>query len=1091
MKKMVTKALVCMTILTMVGASGLASVHSQNDTSAVSDTLFDDIAARKCYDETEYTIGSRDWSIVASYLIPESASGLAYDGTYLYCGIYGTNGGQIYRISPQNGSYTLLFTGPQDDAFGLTYDGQYLWTTHHPTTPAVALKLGWDGSILTQFNLPTRYMSGIAYDNGNFWVAQYYPDPSQIYKVNSTGAVLQQFTAPDNQPWDLCLENEFLWMADYWGDSLYRINRTTGSLVESHDSEGVDPAGIVFDGQYLWYIDNGATYNYDTLYKVDLLGAGTPVIYFPVTMHDYGPVTIGQSATWNATVQNTGTAPLIITDVVIPSSVDVSCPLTFPVTIPAGNQTVIPLVFTPQTPVPLNVVVTVQSNDPLHPEVDLTLLGNGVSSGPDIQLPETSHNYGSIRMHATKRWFMEIQNVGDTTLTISSIVSDDAQFYLDDTVSFPIDIGVVGSVQIPVWYQPDTVNQTEATLTITSNDPDENPFLVTVTGTGIQATYPIGEQLWEYYITTGYDNSPKAIAPIDDISGDGISDVIVCSEDNYIRCFNGNAHGTCEILWEHEIYAGSVYSQRGLIVVDDIDNDGYQDVIVGAAWGGRLIKAISGKTGGTIWVHDTHEYGDGGWVYQVDSRYDYNGDGVLDILAATGDDATDTGPKRVYCLNGLNGVSIWECPLGGPVFSVIGIEDFTGDGIPDALAGCSNEAESIGYARGINGVTGSQMWSFQVPGTSVWALAQLDDLSGDGIKDVVIGDFAGYLYALNASNGNQLWTNSIGNFIITQLVVLDDVNSNGHPDIVPIQYGTIVWTLDGYTGQFIWNQAVADKPACIARSEDVSGDGINDVFVGTLYVNNYCYFMDGVDGTTLASFPISTPVDAIAAIPDVVGDRSMEMVVGGRDGRVVCYSGGLGAIPVHADFTADVTEGIVPLTVQFTDLSTGYETTIISWKWDFDGDGTIDSEQQHPMWVYSEPGTYTVSLTVSDGEFSDTETKIDYIVVLPLPNKPDVSIGEITGGLLSVSAEVFNNGTADATDVNWSIELAGGLVLLGKTKTGTIDSLPIDDSIVITDKPVIGLGKVTITVTVEVSGEEPMTKSASGFLLFFFVLGVK
>ncbi|PNX48718.1 MAG: hypothetical protein BV459_01785, partial [Thermoplasmata archaeon M11B2D] len=72
-----------------------------------------------------------------------------------------------------------------------------------------------------------------------------------------------------------------------------------------------------------------------------------------------------------------------------------------------------------------------------------------------------------------------------------------------------------------------------------------------------------------------------------------------------------------------------------------------------------------------------------------------------------------------------------------------------------------------------------------------------------------------------------------------------------------------------------------------------------------------------------------------------------------------------------------------------------------------------------------------------------------------------------------------------------SIELAGGLVLLGKTKTGTIDSLPIDDSIVITDKPVIGLGKVTITVTVEVSGEEPMTKSASGFLLFFFVLGVK
>ena len=79
-----------------------------------------------------------------------------------------------------------------------------------------------------------------------------------------------------------------------------------------------------------------------------------------------------------------------------------------------------------------------------------------------------------------------------------------------------------------------------------------------------------------------------------------------------------------------------------------------------------------------------------------------------------------------------------------------------------------------------------------------------------------------------------------------------------------------------------------------------------------------------------------------------------------------------------ADFEGFPTEGAAPLDVFFEDYSTG---DIISWQWDFDNDGTIDSEEPYGQWRYWEPGTYSVSLTVSDGLNEDTEIKEDYITV--------------------------------------------------------------------------------------------------------------
>ena len=80
--------------------------------------------------------------------------------------------------------------------------------------------------------------------------------------------------------------------------------------------------------------------------------------------------------------------------------------------------------------------------------------------------------------------------------------------------------------------------------------------------------------------------------------------------------------------------------------------------------------------------------------------------------------------------------------------------------------------------------------------------------------------------------------------------------------------------------------------------------------------------------------------------------------------------------PPVAGFTADPNTGPAPLTVQFTDTSTG---VIDSWSWNF-GDGN-NSMAQSPSHTFTDPGTYTVTLTVANSGGSNSTSR--EIVVAP------------------------------------------------------------------------------------------------------------
>ncbi len=104
---------------------------------------------------------------------------------------------------------------------------------------------------------------------------------------------------------------------------------------------------------------------------------------------------------------------------------------------------------------------------------------------------------------------------------------------------------------------------------------------------------------------------------------------------------------------------------------------------------------------------------------------------------------------------------------------------------------------------------------------------------------------------------------------------------------------------------------------------------------------------------------------------------------------------------VQAGFVATPTEGLAPLSVNFTDMSKGVIPSgpwISTWAWNF-GDGATSSAR-NPTHIYTEAGVYTVSLTVDSLSSRHTLTQTKYIWVNnAITHHVEIPSAPVTGSL--------------------------------------------------------------------------------------------
>jgi hypothetical protein len=200
-----------------------------------------------------------------------------------------------------------------------------------------------------------------------------------------------------------------------------------------------------------------------------------PVLQVPTSL-DFGDVCVGGSSMRTLEVCNVSKQDLNIASV---SSSDPQFTVTeptagFPVIISPDHCFPFEVSLTPSSGGAASATVTVDSNDPVNPSVDVPASGTG--TGPTIAtVIANSGDFGDVCKDTFKDLDLTINNSGDCELIVDNITSSDPNFDVPGVMDYPLVIGPQDSLRVPLRFSPDDFGAYSATFTIFTNDPGYAP----------------------------------------------------------------------------------------------------------------------------------------------------------------------------------------------------------------------------------------------------------------------------------------------------------------------------------------------------------------------------------------------------------------------------------------------------------------------------------------------------------------------------------------------------------------------------------------------------------------------------------------
>lgn len=374
-----------------------------------------------------------------------------------------------------------------------------------------------------------------------------------------------------------------------------------------------------------------------------------------------------------------------------------------------------------------------------------------------------------------------------------------------------------------------------------------------------------------------------SIASVGDVDGDGVAEIAVGAPyDDYrawdaglVTLYSGKDR---RVLWRSPSVVQLESLGTSLAGTGDMDGDGKPDLLAGCP-AHNAIRILSGADGHEIARCVDSGGGGVGDVHGIASAGDVDGDGVPEIVAGAqtnNERLHHQGKVTVFRYDRPTGtcairLEIWD-PEGAIYdnlgYSVAGIGDVSGDGVPDFAAGEPGDDpvdDGNGAVLVFSGADGSLLRRITDPSTAYRDnlgidLHGIEDLNGDGVPDIAASterrnNWEGEVILFSGADGTVLRRLTDGLTLLGERVggaidVVSDVDGDGLDDILAgARYATVggvsqcgrALVFSSGTGAIL---AVLEPPLkvaaalfgyAVAEAGDATGDGIPEFAVAAPY----------------------------------------------------------------------------------------------------------------------------------------------------------------------------------------------------------------------------------------------------------------
>ena len=212
---------------------------------------------------------------------------------------------------------------------------------------------------------------------------------------------------------------------------------------------------------------------------------------------DFEGVITGQTAIGDITIQNTGTDDLLITDIAISGPGPFSQSSNCTASLNPGASCKVTVSFKPVEPGTISANLTITSNDPDYPSLEVALSGNGINPpAPDIVVIGGNLVFSDVQIGASQSQDIVIKNSGQADLHISDVTVSGAPEY---AITSNNCLGTLPhqnppfsteTCTITVEFTPSATNPVYGTINITSDDPDTPVFSGYLSGNGVTPAEP-------------------------------------------------------------------------------------------------------------------------------------------------------------------------------------------------------------------------------------------------------------------------------------------------------------------------------------------------------------------------------------------------------------------------------------------------------------------------------------------------------------------------------------------------------------------------------------------------------------------------